>query len=56
MGLHVHSRVAFLSTYDGSLESYMDDFIDKVAWGLNAIFSNGTASHPSCPALLAKCP
>ena len=34
-------RMTFLSTYDGSLESYMDDFIDKVAWGLNAIFSNG---------------
>ncbi|MGY1706525.1 hypothetical protein ACI79C_18310 [Geodermatophilus sp. SYSU D00697] len=34
-------RMVFLSTYDGSLESYMDDFIDKVAWGLNAIFSNG---------------
>jgi hypothetical protein len=34
-------RMIFLSTYDGSLESYMDDFIDKVAWGLNAIFSNG---------------
>jgi hypothetical protein len=34
-------RFIFASTYDGSLESYMDDFIDKVAWGLNAIFSNG---------------
>jgi hypothetical protein len=34
-------RMTFMSTYDGSLESYMDDFIDKVAWGLNAIFSNG---------------
>lgn len=34
-------RVAFVSSYDGSLESYMDDFIDKVAWGLNAVFSNG---------------
>ena len=31
----------FSSNYDGSLESYMDDFIDKAAWGLNAIFSNG---------------
>jgi hypothetical protein len=31
----------FASNYDGSLESYMDDFIDKVAWGLNAVFSNG---------------
>src|SRR5581483_5614697 len=34
-------RVIFCSYYDGSLESYMDDFIDKVAWGLNAAFSNG---------------
>jgi hypothetical protein len=34
-------QMTFMSTYDGSLESYMDDFIDKVAWGLNAIFSNG---------------
>ncbi len=34
-------RVIFASNYDGSLESYMDDFIDKVAWGLNAVFGNG---------------
>ncbi|HEX5415003.1 MAG TPA: hypothetical protein VFZ25_05000 [Chloroflexota bacterium] len=34
-------RVIFASNYDGSLESYMDDFIDKEAWGLNAVFSNG---------------
>lgn len=34
-------RVIFASNYDGSQESYMDDFIDKVAWGLNAVFSNG---------------
>jgi hypothetical protein len=34
-------RMIFASNYDGSLESYMDDFIDKVAWGLNAAFSNG---------------
>lgn len=34
-------RVLFMSNYDGSLESYMNDFINKVAWGLNAIFSNG---------------
>jgi hypothetical protein len=31
----------FSSNYDGSLESYMNDFIDKAFWGLNAIFSNG---------------
>jgi len=34
-------RVIFTSNYDNSLESYMDDFIDKVAYGLNASFSNG---------------
>jgi hypothetical protein len=34
-------RVLFLSNYDGSLTSYMDDFINKVAWGLNLVFSNG---------------
>jgi hypothetical protein len=34
-------RVIFASNYDGSLESYMDDFIDKIWWGLNVAFSNG---------------
>lgn len=34
-------RVLFFSNYDGSHESYMDDFINKVAWGLNLVFSNG---------------
>jgi hypothetical protein len=34
-------RVVFLSNYDGSLESYMDDFINKVGFGLNLVFSNG---------------
>jgi hypothetical protein len=34
-------RAIFTSNYDGSLESYMDDFIDKVAFGLNASFSHG---------------
>ena len=34
-------RMFFASNYDGSMESYMDDFIDKVAWGLNLTFSNG---------------
>ena len=36
-----YQRAIFTSNYDGSLESYMDDFIDKLAWGLNASFSNG---------------
>ena len=34
-------RMIFASNYDGSLESYMDDFINKVAFGLNVVFSNG---------------
>jgi hypothetical protein len=34
-------RMFFASNYDGSLESYMDDFINKVAFGLNVVFSNG---------------
>jgi hypothetical protein len=34
-------RVVFCSNYDGSLDSYNNDFIDLVAWGLNLIFSNG---------------
>ncbi|MGH9417704.1 MAG: hypothetical protein ACRD01_13865 [Terriglobales bacterium] len=34
-------RVLFASNYDGSLESYMDDFINKVGFGLNLVFSNG---------------
>ncbi len=40
------ARIIFCSNFDGSTESYMDDFIDKVAWGLNAIFSNGLG-YPS---------
>jgi len=36
-----HRRVIFLSNYDGSVESYMDDFINKVGFGLNVVFGNG---------------
>ena len=39
-------RVFFASNYDGSLESYMEDFINKVGWGLNLVFSNGIG-YPS---------
>ncbi|MGY0195720.1 hypothetical protein ACWA7J_11685 [Leptothrix sp. BB-4] len=35
------SRVLFISNYDGSHQGYMDDFINKVAFGLNVVFSNG---------------
>jgi Dyp-type peroxidase family len=34
-------RLLFTSNYDGSHENYMGDFIDIVAWGLNASFSHG---------------
>jgi hypothetical protein len=34
-------QLFFASNYDGSQESYMDDFINKVGWGLNLLFSNG---------------
>jgi hypothetical protein len=35
------ARVVFASNYDGSHQGYMDDFINKVGWGLNLVFSNG---------------
>ena len=34
-------RLVFASNYDGSLEGYMDDFINKVGFGLNLVFGNG---------------
>ncbi len=34
-------RMVFFSNYDGSVESYMDDFINKTGFGLNAAFSSG---------------
>jgi hypothetical protein len=34
------NRGVFFSNYDGTVESYMDDFINKAGFGLNAIFSN----------------
>ncbi len=39
-------RLLFTSNYDGSLDSYMDDFINKVAFGLNLVFSSGIG-YPS---------
>jgi|SRR5579862_965825 len=39
-------RLLFASNYDGSLETYMDDFINKVGWGLNLVFGNGVG-YPS---------
>jgi hypothetical protein len=35
------TRMFFASNYDSSLDSYMEDFINKVGFGLNLIFSNG---------------
>lgn len=40
-------RVIFASDYDGSQESYMDDFIDRLAWGVNLVFSNGLGFPPT---------
>ena len=34
-------RLLFASNYDGGHEAYMDDFINKVGWGLNLVFNNG---------------
>jgi hypothetical protein len=34
-------RLLFASNYDGTVKSYNDDFVDKVWWGLNLVFSNG---------------
>jgi hypothetical protein len=39
--LNDRKQMFFASNYDGALESYMDDFINKVGWGLNLLFSNG---------------
>jgi hypothetical protein len=47
------ARVMFASNYDGGHEAYMDDFINKVAWGLNLVFSNGVG-WPRTDWLLAR--
>lgn len=44
--LNDKKRLLFASNYDGSLSTYMDDFINKVGWGLNLVFSNGVG-YPS---------
>jgi hypothetical protein len=51
--LDSRKRVIFLSNYDGSLESYMDDFINKVGFGLNVVFSNGIG-YPSTDWLICR--
>jgi hypothetical protein len=39
-------RLLFATSYNGSLESYQDDFIERLWWGINPVFSNG-AGFPS---------
>jgi hypothetical protein len=51
--LNDSGRVFFASTYDGSLESYNDDFINKVSIGLNVIFGNGIG-YPRTKWLVGK--
>jgi hypothetical protein len=45
-------RLCFMSNYDGNLESYMDDFINKAGFGLNFVFSNGIG-YPATQWLVA---
>ncbi len=40
-------RLLFLSNYDGSWGSYLDDFIDKASLGLTAIWSNTVGFPPT---------
>ncbi len=40
-------RLLFVSNYDGSWESYLDDFIEKAASGLSAVWSNAV-DFPAC--------
>jgi hypothetical protein len=39
-------RLLFQSKFDGSWENYMGDFVDKVSWGLDAVWEN-TVNYPS---------
>jgi hypothetical protein len=45
-------RIFFATNYDGSLDSYNDDFINKVSIGLNVVFANGIG-YPATRWLLA---
>lgn len=44
-------RLLFLTNFDGSWENYLDDFIDRIAIGLTAIWSN-TINFPRARFLL----
>jgi hypothetical protein len=46
-------RVLFTSNYDGGHQAYMDDFINKSAWGLNVAFSSGVG-WPHTDYLIAR--
>jgi hypothetical protein len=46
-------RMFFCSYYDGGHEAYMDDFINKVGFGLNLAFS-GAIAYPQTDWLIAK--
>jgi len=39
-------RLLFQSRFDGTWDNYMGDFVDNIAWGLDAIWSN-TVGYPS---------
>lgn len=40
-------RMIFASNYDGSVEMYNDDFIDKLWWGLNVTSGSGQGYPPT---------
>lgn len=40
------SRLLFMSVFDGSWQNYMQDFIDKLVWGLDALYGN-TRGYPA---------
>jgi len=46
------NRAMFCSTYDGSMENYMSDFVDKVSWGLNFTFGRGVGFPPTVAGVL----
>jgi hypothetical protein len=39
-------RLLFISTFDGSWQNYMQDFMDKLVWGLDALYGN-TYGYPA---------
>jgi hypothetical protein len=51
--LNDRRRVLFASNYDDSVEGYMDDFINKVAFELNLVFSKGVG-YPSTSWLVLR--